>query len=549
MQKLTQRASWKALQAHFEQMKNVHMRDMFAEDEGRFAKFSTQMDDILLDFSKNRINDETFRLLCDLARECDVEGWRDQMFAGEPINISEFRPVLHTALRNRSNTPVYVDGENVMPKINRVLAQMRYFTERVRGGHLRGYTGQLITDVVNIGIGGSDLGPHVVCDSMKPFAQRGLNVHFVSNVDPTHLTEILKFVQPESTLFIVSSKTFTTQETLLNAHSARRWFVELTCNEKAVARHFVAVTTNRQAAAKFGILDENMFEFWDWVGGRYSLWSAIGLPIALYLGMDRFEEMLEGAHAMDMHFCAAPLEKNIPVILALLGIWYNNFFDAQSYGIMAYNQYLRRLPAYLQQLDMESNGKTIDRQGQRVDYLTGPIIWGETGSNCQHAFFQLMHQGTKPVPSDFLIPARTRNPLGEQHTVLLANYFAQTRALMKGKTREEALEELQEAGTPQDVIEQVLPHRIFEGNKPTNSIIFENLDPRTLGALLAMYEHKVFVQGIIWNINSFDQWGVEYGKELASDILQELARDEEVTQYDDSTNNLINYYRMMKFSD
>ncbi|HEB82273.1 MAG TPA: glucose-6-phosphate isomerase [Gammaproteobacteria bacterium] len=549
MQKLTQRASWKALQAHFEQMKNVHMRDMFAEDEGRFAKFSTQMDDILLDFSKNRINDETFRLLCDLARECDVEGWRDQMFAGEPINISEFRPVLHTALRNRSNTPVYVDGENVMPKINRVLAQMRYFTERVRGGHLRGYTGQLITDVVNIGIGGSDLGPHVVCDSMKPFAQRGLNVHFVSNVDPTHLTEILKFVQPESTLFIVSSKTFTTQETLLNAHSARRWFVELTCNEKAVARHFVAVTTNRQAAAKFGILDENMFEFWDWVGGRYSLWSAIGLPIALYLGMDRFEEMLEGAHAMDMHFCAAPLEKNIPVILALLGIWYNNFFDAQSYGIMAYNQYLRRLPAYLQQLDMESNGKTIDRQGQRVDYLTGPIIWGETGSNCQHAFFQLMHQGTKPVPSDFLIPARTRNPLGEQHTVLLANYFAQTRALMKGKTREEALEELQEAGTPQDVIDQVLPHRIFEGNKPTNSIIFENLDPRTLGALLAMYEHKVFVQGIIWNINSFDQWGVEYGKELASDILQELSRDEEVSQYDDSTNNLINYYRMMKFSD
>ena len=549
MQKLTQRASWKALQAHFEQMKNVHMRDMFAEDEGRFAKFSTQMDDILLDFSKNRINDETFRLLCDLARECDVEGWRDQMFAGEPINISEFRPVLHTALRNRSNTPVYVDGENVMPKINRVLAQMRYFTERVRGGHLRGYTGQLITDVVNIGIGGSDLGPHVVCDSMKPFAQRGLNVHFVSNVDPTHLTEILKFVQPESTLFIVSSKTFTTQETLLNAHSARRWFVELTCNEKAVARHFVAVTTNRQAAAKFGILDENMFEFWDWVGGRYSLWSAIGLPIALYLGMDRFEEMLEGAHAMDMHFCAAPLEKNIPVILALLGIWYNNFFDAQSYGIMAYNQYLRRLPAYLQQLDMESNGKTIDRQGQRVDYLTGPIIWGETGSNCQHAFFQLMHQGTKPVPSDFLIPARTRNPLGEQHTVLLANYFAQTRALMKGKTREEALEELQEAGTPQDVIDQVLPHRIFEGNKPTNSIIFENLDPRTLGALLAMYEHKVFVQGIIWNINSFDQWGVEYGKELASDILQELSRDEEVAQYDDSTNNLINYYRMMKFSD
>lgn len=549
MQKLTQRASWKALQAHFEQVKSVHMRDLFAEDGERFRKFSSQMDDILLDFSKNRITDETFSLLCDLARECDVEGWRDQMFAGEPINISEFRPVLHTALRNRSNTPVYVDGENVMPKINQVLAQMRYFTERVRGGHLRGYTGQLITDVVNIGIGGSDLGPHVVCDSMKPFAQRGMNVHFVSNVDPTHLTEILKFVQPESTLFIVSSKTFTTQETLLNAHSARRWFVNLTNNEKAVARHFVAVTVNKQAARKFGILDENMFEFWDWVGGRYSLWSAIGLPIALYLGMDRFEEMLEGAHAMDMHFRSAPLEKNIPVILALLGIWYNNFFDAQSYGIMAYNQYLRRLPAYLQQLDMESNGKTINREGERVDYLTGPIIWGETGSNCQHAFFQLMHQGTKPVPSDFLIPARTINPLGDQHTVLLANYFAQTRALMKGKTEAEALAELKSAGTPEDVIKEVLPHRIFEGNKPTNSIIFENLDPRTLGALLAMYEHKVFVQGVIWNINSFDQWGVEYGKELASDILQELIEEEESAQYDASTNNLINYFRMLKTSD
>ncbi len=549
MQKLTQLASWKALEAHFEQVKDVHMRDLFAQDNNRFKKFSAQMDDILLDFSKNRITDETFRLLCDLAREVDVEGWRDQMFAGEPINVSEFRPVLHTALRNRSNTPVYVDGENVMPKINRVLAQMRYFTERVRGGHLRGYSGQLITDIVNIGIGGSDLGPHVVCDSMKPYAQRGMNVHFVSNVDPTHLTEILKFVKPESTLFIVSSKTFTTQETMLNAQSARSWFVELTANEKAVARHFVAVTTNKKAATEFGILEENMFEFWDWVGGRYSLWSAIGLPIALYLGMDRFEEFLDGAYAMDMHFRSAPLEKNIPVVLALLGIWYNNFFDAQSHGIMAYNQYLRRLPAYLQQLDMESNGKTINREGERVDYLTGPIIWGETGSNCQHAFFQLMHQGTKPVPSDFLIPARSKNPLGEQHCVLLANYFAQTRALMKGKTEEEARAELEALGSSPEVIEDVLPHKIFEGNKPTNSILFENLEPRTLGALLAMYEHKVFVQGVIWNINSFDQWGVEYGKQLASDIQQELASRHEISRYDDSTNNLINYCMMLKFSD
>jgi glucose-6-phosphate isomerase len=553
MQKLTELASWKALEVHFEQMKDVHMRDLFEQDaagaESRFKKFSTRMDDILLDFSKNRIDDETFRLLCELAREVGIEDWRDQMFAGEPINISEFRPVLHTALRNRSNTPVYVDGENVMPKINRVLAQIRYFTERVRGGHLRGYTGQLIKDVINIGIGGSDLGPHVVCDSMKPFAQRGMNVHFVSNIDPTHLTEILKFVEPESTLFVISSKTFTTQETMLNAQSARDWFVELTGSEKAVARHFVAVTANKKSASEFGILEENMFEFWDWVGGRYSLWSAIGLPIALYLGMDHFEELLEGAHAMDMHFKSVPIEKNMPVILALLGIWYNNFFDAQSHAVMAYNQYLRRLPAYLQQLDMESNGKTINRDGERVDYLTGPIIWGETGSNCQHAFFQLLHQGTKPVPADFLIPAKTKNPLGEQHCVLLSNFFAQTRALMKGKTESEALTELEAMGCSEEIIKDVLPHKIFEGNKPTNSIIFENLDPRTLGAIFAMYEHKVFVQGVIWNINSFDQWGVEYGKQLATSIHNELSERKGVSDYDDSTNSLIDYCMSLNFSD
>ncbi len=550
MSKLTHSPSWQALQVHFEQIRDVHMRDLFEQDAQRFSRFSAQMDDILLDFSKNRINDETFRLLCQLARECEVERWRDDMFAGKPINISEFRPALHTALRNRSNSPVFVDGENVMPKVNRVLAQLRYFTERIRGGHLRGYSGHLIKDVVNIGIGGSDLGPHVVCDSMKPFAQRGLNVHFVSNVDPTHLTEILKFVDPESTLFIISSKTFTTQETLLNAHSARKWFIELTNNEQAVARHFVAVTTNKHAASQFGILEENMFEFWDWVGGRYSLWSAIGLPIALYIGMDRFEEMLDGAHAMDCHFKTAPIEKNMPVILALLGIWYNNFFDAQSHAVISYNQYLRRLPAFLQQMDMESNGKTINRQGERVDYLTGPIIWGETGSNCQHAFFQLLHQGTKPVPADFLIPADTRNPLknkmGDHHQILLANFFAQTRALMKGKTEAEARAELESSGLDEAKIREVLPHKIFEGNKPTNSIIFESLDPRTIGAIIAMYEHKVFVQGVIWNINSFDQWGVEYGKQLANDIQQVLAANERVDKYDDSTNNLINYCRAMR---
>ncbi len=549
MSKLTDLPSWQALHAHFEEMKDLHMRDLFDQDDSRFEKFSTQMDDILLDFSKNRMTDETFKLLCDLARESDVEGWRDQMFAGLEINISEYRPVLHTALRNRGNKPVFVDGEDVMPKINKVLQQMRYFSERVRGGHWRGYSGHLITDIINIGIGGSDLGPHVVCDAMKPFAQRGMNVHFVSNIDPTHLTEILKFVQPESTLFIVSSKSFTTQETMMNAHSARDWFVQMTGSEKAVAKHFVAVTSNLNAANEFGILPENVFEFWDWVGGRYSLWSAIGLPIVLYLGMDHFEELLDGAYAMDEHFKNTPIEKNIPVILALLGVWYNNFFDAQSHGIMAYNQYLRRLPAHLQQLDMESNGKTITRQGERVDYLTGPIIWGETGSNCQHAFFQLLHQGTKPVPADFLVPAKSKDPLGNQHCILLANFLAQTRALMMGKTEAEARIELEKSGVSEEKISELLPHKVFEGNKPTNSIMFEKLDPRTMGALLAMYEHKVFVQGVIWNINSFDQWGVELGKQLADEISQTLSSREQTNNFDGSTNGLMDYCISLRFSD
>ncbi len=550
MSTLIQSPAWQALQAHFKSIKNTSMRDMFAQDNQRFNKFSTQMDDILLDFSKNRINDETFKLLCELVRERHVFDWRDKMFAGEAINISEFRPALHTALRNRSNTPVFVEGENVMPKINRVLAQMRYFSGRIRGGHLRGYSGHLFKDIVNIGIGGSDLGPHVVCDSMKPYAQRGLDVHFVSNVDPTHLTEILKRVQPESTLFIVSSKSFTTQETMLNAHSARNWFINHTNDKKAIARHFVAVTTNREKATEFGILEENMFEFWDWVGGRYSLWSAIGLPIALYIGMDRFEQLLDGAHAMDQHFKTAPIEKNMPVIMALLGIWYSHFFAAQSYAVISYNQYLRRFSAFLQQLDMESNGKTINRQGQQVDYTTGPIVWGETGSNCQHAFFQLFHQGTRLVPVDFLIPANTCNPLrnklGNQHEVLLANFFAQTRALMRGKTEAEALAELEASGMAAEKIKAVLPHKIFAGNKPTNSIIFERLDARTLGSLIALYEHKVFVQGIIWNINSFDQWGVEYGKQMASDIENVIAEGKETQRYDDSTNHLMNYCRLLR---
>lgn len=549
MSDLTKSAAWTALEAHYEEIKDVHMRDMFAEDNHRFDKYSARLNDILLDYSKNRITDKSFKLLMDLARSANVEQWRDKMLAGEAINLTENRAVLHTALRNRSNSPVMVDGENVMPKVNAVLAQMRGFTERVRSGEWRGYNGERIKSIVNIGIGGSDLGPHVVCDAMKPFAQRGLRIHFVSNADATHLVETLKQVVPENTLFIISSKSFTTQETMLNAHSARKWFLDLVDNEKAIAKHFVAVSTNIPAAKEFGIDPSNVFEFWDWVGGRYSLWSAIGLPIALYLGMDHFEAMLGGAHDMDRHFAEAPLEENMPVILAMLGIWYNNFFDAQSHAIMPYSQYLRRLPTFLQQLDMESNGKTIGRDGHRVDYLTGPIIWGESGTNGQHAFFQLLHQGTKPVPADFLIPALSQNPLGLHHRVLFSNCLAQTRALMLGKRFREAVAEMKEQGMSKEEIDEVIQHKVFEGNKPTNTIIFKRLVPRTLGAILAMYEHKVFVQGIIWNINSFDQWGVEYGKVLAGQIQQDLAEPGEVDSHDPSTNGLINYRKSIYFSD
>ncbi len=549
MTELTQSAAWKALQAHYEDIKDVHMRDMFEQDPQRFDTFSAHLNDILLDFSKNRINSTTFKLLMDLARQSNVEDWRQKMFSGEAINCTESRAVLHTALRNRTNSPVMVNGENVMPEINAVLAQMRGFSERVRSGEWRGYNGERIKSIVNIGIGGSDLGPKVVCESMKPYSQRGLRAHFVSNADATHLVETLKQVEPESTLFIISSKTFTTQETMLNAHTARQWFVDLVGNEKAIAKHFVAVSTNIEAATAFGIDPKNVFKFWDWVGGRYSLWSAIGLPIAIYLGMDHFEALLEGAHEMDRHFAEAPLEQNMPVILAMLGIWYNNFFDAQSYGIMPYSQYLQGLPAYLQQLDMESNGKTIDKTGNRVNYLTGPIIWGQSGTNGQHAFFQLMHQGTKPVPSDFLIPTLSQNPMGLHHRVLFSNCLAQTRALMKGKRFTEALEELKAQGLSQKEIEEVLPHKVFEGNKPSNTIIFERLVPRTLGAILAMYEHKVFVQGVIWNVNSFDQWGVEYGKVLAGQIQEDLAQPGDVDRHDSSTNGLINYRKNFYFRD
>lgn len=545
---ITDSVAWKKLEEHFQQTQSLHMRDLFTANPQRFQQYHIRLNDILLDYSKNRITDETRKLLLNLAKDANIEAWREKMFSGEHVNITEDRAVLHVALRNRANTPMMVDGVNVMPDVNRVLDKMRLFSDAVRSGEYRGYNGERIKSIINIGIGGSDLGPLVVCESMKPYAQRGLNAYFVSNVDATHLQETLKNVEPESTLFVISSKSFVTQETMLNAESAKAWFLNLVGNDKAIAKHFVAVTNNVEAATDFGISADNIYEIWDWVGGRYSLWSAIGLPIALYLGMDHFEKLLEGAHEMDNHFKTAPLEENMPVMMAMLGIWYNNFHQSQSHAVMPYSQYLRRLPAYLQQLDMESNGKTIDREGERVDYLTGPIIWGEPGTNGQHAFFQLLHQGTKPVPADFIVPCISQNPMGNHHRVLVANCFAQTRALMHGKTTSEALEQLKEAGVPDDEINELFAHKVFDGNKPTNTILFDKLTPKTLGSILALYEHKVFVQGIVWNINSFDQMGVEYGKELAGEIQAELSHREQTESYDSSTNALINHRKETYYS-
>lgn len=546
MSKLTESHTWMALADHYRDMAGQHMRDLFADDPERFNRFSLNFDDLLLDFSKNRINAETMRLLFDLARQREVEAWRDRMFNGEKINFTEQRAVLHTALRNRANTPVMVDGEDVMPEVNAVLAKMAEFSQRVRTGEWTGYTGRAIRHIVNIGIGGSDLGPLMVTEALKSYGQDGLSVHFVSNVDGTHMAETLKSLDAETTLFIVASKTFTTQETLTNAHSARRWLVEKLGNEAAVARHFVAVSTNADKVAEFGIDTDNMFGFWDWVGGRYSLWSAIGLSIILYLGMENFEALLQGAHDMDNHFREAPLEENLPVVMALLGVWYNNFFHAETHAILPYDQYLHRFAAYFQQGDMESNGKRIDRDGHNVDYATGPIIWGEPGTNGQHAFYQLIHQGTKLIPVDFIAPAVSQNPVGDHHPILLANYFAQSEALMRGKTVEEARAELEADGLAGDELEQLLPHKVFPGNRPSNSILFRKLDPRTLGRLIGLYEHKIFVQGIIWNINSYDQWGVELGKQLAKGILPELADDQPVASHNASTNGLINYYKKLR---
>ena len=550
MTTLTQHPVWQTLCQHQLKMAKIHMRDLFANDAKRFENYSLKFGDILFDYSKHRMNDETLPLLMQLAREAKIENWRDRMFSGEKINITENRAVLHTALRNRSNTPVLVDGKDVMPEVNAVLAQMRVFSEKVRNGQWKGYTGKRITDIVNIGIGGSDLGPVMVCDALKPYASPELNIHFVSNIDGAHLMRALEKCNADTTLFIVASKTFTTQETMTNATSARTWFLESAKDNAHVAKHFVALSTNAKAVQEFGIDTNNMFAFWDWVGGRYSLWSAIGLSIALYVGMDNFEALLTGAHEMDNHFKTAPLEQNMPVIMALIGIWYNNFFHVDTNAILPYDQGMARFAAYLQQADMESNGKFICRDGSRVKYKTGPVIWGEAGTNGKHAFYQLIHQGTQTVPADFLMPVHSHYAIGKHgyahHKILLANFFAQTQALMLGKTKEQARAELEKQGLSGDALEKILPHKVFEGNRPTTTIMFDTLTPNTLGKLIALYEHKIFVQGIIWDINSYDQWGVEYGKQIAQEILPLLTNDDVISNFDSSTNGLINYTKAIK---
>jgi glucose-6-phosphate isomerase len=538
--------AWKKLTAHAAAMKNIHMKRLFAEDPERFRKFSVRIEGILVDYSKNRITAETLQLLVELAEACGLRESIEKMFAGDRINETENRAVLHTALRNRANTPVYADGKDVMPEVNAVLAQMQDFSNRVRSGDWKGFTGKGITDLVNIGIGGSDLGPVMATECLRPYALPGLRVHFVSNIDGTHIAETLKPLDPETTLFMIASKTFTTQETMTNAFSAREWFLKHARDSAHVAKHFVAISTNTAKVREFGISPENMFVFWDWVGGRYSLWSAIGLSIACSVGFERFEELLAGAHAMDRHFRETPFNGNIPVILALIGIWYTNFFGAETEVILPYDQYMHRFPAYFQQGNMESNGKSVDRAGRRVGYATGPVIWGEPGTNGQHAFYQLIHQGTRLVPADFLAPAISHNPVGQHHPILLSNYFAQTEALMNGKTAKEASAELRKEGKSEEDIRCLSPHKVFEGNRPTNSILFKRLTPNVLGSLIAMYEHKIFVQGVIWNIFSFDQWGVELGKQLATKILPELTDDSRVASHDSSTNGLINAYKEMK---
>lgn len=541
----TQTKAWLKLKAHHRELKSQHMRDLFTFDENRFKRFSIQFEEMLLDYSKNIITDETLNYLKELAEEVDLADAIDKMFSGAQINETEKRSVLHVALRNRSKRAIKVNGKNVMPKVNAVLKQVKTFSKKLLKGKWKGYSGEAITDIVNIGIGGSDLGAVMVTEALKPY-WKNIRPHFVSNVDGTHLAEVLKKCDHETTLFIIASKSFTTQETMTNAHSARQWFLESGAKEKHIKKHFVAVSTNEKGVSDFGIDTDNMFEFWDWVGGRYSLSSAIGLPIACTIGYKNFEKLLEGLHAMDEHFRTTPFEKNIPVLLALIGVWYNNFFDAQSEAILPYDQYLHRFSAYFQQGNMESNGKCVDRSGKTIDYQTGPILWGEPGTNGQHAFYQLIHQGTKLIPCDFIAPAISHNPIGDHHDILLSNFFAQTEALMKGKNKSEVIDELKAAGKSAKEIQELANFKVFNGNIPTNSILVKKITPRSLGVLIAMYEHKIFVQGIIWNVFSFDQWGVQLGKELANRILPELKSKDVVHTHDASTNGLINTYKKMR---
>lgn len=542
----TETAAWRALSAHWEDTKEVKMTHLFAQNPDRAQRFSKQIGSIFIDYSKNRITEKTLELLLNLADDMGVGAGIEAMFAGEAINQTEGRAVLHTALRNRSNTPVFVAGKDVMPEVNEVLAQMKSFSEKIIRGEWKGFSGKPITDIVNIGIGGSDLGPLMVCEALKPFRKEKIRTHFVSNIDGTHISQTLKELNPQTTLFIIASKTFTTQETMTNAETAKSWFLSEAKNPAYVARHFVALSTNAVKVEAFGIAPENMFRFWDWVGGRYSLWSAIGLSVACSIGFEHFESLLAGAHEVDLHFKNTPLSENIPVILALIGIWYNNFYGASTEAILPYDQYMHRFAAYFQQGNMESNGKCIGRDGKTVGYQTGPVIWGEPGTNGQHAFYQLIHQGTKLIPCDFMAAAQSWHPIGDHHPKLLANFFAQTEALMMGKSLETAKEELRKEGKTSAEIEKIAPFKVFEGNRPTNSFLFKKLDPHTLGGLIAIYEHKIFVQGIIWNIFSFDQWGVELGKQLAKNILPELKNEQRINSHDASTNQLINLYKQMR---
>jgi glucose-6-phosphate isomerase len=539
---VNQTPQWKALEAHWGKMSQVQMRDLFARDPARPEQMSLRAADVFADYSKNLVTGETLALLRDLAAAVDLPGWIRRMFAGDRINNTEQRAVLHVALRNRSNRPIYVDGEDVMPGVNDVLRRLDGFVATVRSGDWKGFSGKRITDVVNIGIGGSNLGPLMVCEALRPYQSDNLRVHFVSNVDGTHLADTVRGLDPGTTLFVVASKTFTTMETMTNANSARAWLVNGLSDEAAVANHFVAVSTNETKVVEFGIDPNNMFGFWDWVGGRYSLWSAIGLPIALAVGMDRFIELLEGAHAMDEHFQSADLSENLPAILGLLGVWYANFGGARTHAVLPYDQSLRYLPAYLQQGDMESNGKQVTRGGDPVAYTTGPVVWGEPGTDGQHAFFQLIHQGTQMIPADFIAPVNSQNPLGDHHAKLMANFFAQTEALMRGRTQDEARAEMQVAGMPAAQVDELAPHRTFPGNRPTNTILVDRLTPRTLGALIAMYEHRIFTQGVVWGVNSYDQWGVELGKQLAGVILKELDEGAVSAEHDASTSGLIEYF-------